>query len=81
VKIALRRFEVGVIERRGLIGCGLGIARREIKLSRSSNRGIAALQAAIERISGSRDFTLRAPVLGNDELARTAAAFNEAPAR
>ncbi|MBU6486380.1 MAG: HAMP domain-containing protein [Burkholderiales bacterium] len=47
------------------------------KLSRSLNKGIGSLQAAIERIGGSRDFTLRAPVLGNDELARTAAAFND----
>lgn len=45
-------------------------------LARSLNRGIAALQTAIERIGGSRDFTLRAPVRGRDELARTAEAFN-----
>ena len=47
------------------------------KLSRSLNAGISSLQGAIERISGSRDFTLRAPVLGNDELTRTAVAFND----
>ncbi|HKT67560.1 MAG TPA: methyl-accepting chemotaxis protein, partial [Burkholderia sp.] len=47
------------------------------KLSSSLNAGITSLQGAIERISGSRDFTLRAPVLGNDELTRIAIAFND----
>ena len=47
------------------------------KLSRSLNAGITSLQGAIERISGSRDFTLRAPVHGNDELTRIALAFND----
>ncbi|WP_206955846.1 methyl-accepting chemotaxis protein [Trinickia acidisoli] len=47
------------------------------KLARSLNTGITSLQTAIERISSSRDFTLRAPLLGNDELTRTAVAFND----
>ncbi|MGG1945146.1 methyl-accepting chemotaxis protein [Trinickia sp. NRRL B-1857] len=47
------------------------------KLARSINAGITSLQTAIERISGTRDFTLRAPVLGRDELTRIAVAFND----
>ncbi|WP_082754662.1 methyl-accepting chemotaxis protein [Burkholderia savannae] len=47
------------------------------KLARSLNSGIASLQTAIERIERSRDFTLRAPLIGSDELTRTAVAFND----
>ncbi|RKP49294.1 methyl-accepting chemotaxis protein [Trinickia fusca] len=45
-------------------------------LARSLNAGIASLQAAIGRISESRDFTLRAPVRQDDEIGQTATAFN-----
>ncbi|QCP48024.1 HAMP domain-containing protein [Trinickia violacea] len=45
-------------------------------LARSLNRGISGLQNTIQQVSGTRDFTLHAPVLGADEIGQTAQAFN-----
>ncbi|WP_207004390.1 methyl-accepting chemotaxis protein [Trinickia mobilis] len=45
-------------------------------LARSLNRGISGLQHAIVQVSGTRDFTLHAPVLDADEIGQTAEAFN-----
>jgi methyl-accepting chemotaxis protein len=45
-------------------------------LARSINRGISGLQNTIVQVSGTRDFTLHAPVLGDDEIGQTSKAFN-----
>ncbi|WP_028537105.1 methyl-accepting chemotaxis protein [Paludibacterium yongneupense] len=45
-------------------------------LYRSIRGGLEGIQATLEHVSASRDFTTRAKVSGNDEIGRTAQAFN-----
>jgi methyl-accepting chemotaxis protein len=40
------------------------------------SRGLSDIQTTLESVSRSHDFTLRAPVRGNDEIAKTSIAFN-----
>ncbi|WP_434630051.1 methyl-accepting chemotaxis protein [Chromobacterium sp. CV08] len=41
------------------------------------SRGLNSIQSTLETVSRSHDFTLRAPVHGNDEIGRTSIAFNQ----
>jgi methyl-accepting chemotaxis protein len=46
-------------------------------LYRAIRGGLASIQQTLEHVSRSLDFTQRAPVVRNDEIGRTAHAFNE----
>jgi methyl-accepting chemotaxis protein len=46
-------------------------------LYRAIRGGLASIQQTLEHVSRSLDFTQRAPVVRNDEIGRTAQAFNE----
>ncbi|TDV07183.1 methyl-accepting chemotaxis protein [Paraburkholderia caballeronis] len=46
-------------------------------LSRSIQRSVAGIERTLEAASAALDLTKRAPVFGNDEISRTALAFNQ----
>ena len=71
---------VEVAARRALaVALVLGVALTVLawRLGRSILRPLHAMRDAVLRVSSERDFTVRAPVHGRDESARTVAALND----